>query len=165
MGTGTTRRAGAVSIWGSNISASKALLYKKRKNSTPLGLFKLLLIYEKISNLQVLPTTRISPGKKGKLRGARGFTGHLLSCTGTAYWLSHFIFSFFLRAIDPSPRFTGEKAVAWVGKLLVKDAMSSYGKEATSCIVSLLPPPPTACTFILTHRCAISNGQSCPTMD
>lgn len=79
----------------------------------------------------MLPTPRISPGKKVKSGGAGGFIGYPLSRTGTSYWLSHLIFSFFLRAIDPSPHFTGEKVVAWVGKVLAKDATSSYGMETS----------------------------------
>lgn len=45
MGTGTISRTGVPSIWGSDISVSTDLLHKKRKNSSLLGLFK-LLFYE-----------------------------------------------------------------------------------------------------------------------
>lgn len=145
---------------GQPTSLLQLIFSQKEEELQSLGLFK-LLFYEKISSLQVLPTSRSSPGQKVKPGGAGDFLGNLLNCSGTSYWRSHLIVSFFLRAIDLPSHFTGEKAVAWVGKLLVKDAMSSYERETASC----LDLPRTARTSILMHMWMFSNGQSCPTMD
>lgn len=75
-------------------------------------------------------------------------------------WLSHLIFSAFLRAVCPSPSFTGEKAVARVGEMLADDATTSSETETRSCTGL-----PNALPALLIHEWTFANSQSCPCMD